>query len=116
MTGFARVRRSLPEGELILSVKSVNHRGLDMHFHLPEEFDPFENSIRAVINAYAQVRANLLKHAPGYLPAADPQKLVVEGQPTYGMAAVGKGKDTAGSQLILRALESSDPRPLWVTA
>jgi uncharacterized protein (TIGR00255 family) len=49
MTGFARVRRSLPEGELILSVKSVNHRGLDMHFHLPEEFDPFENSIRAVI-------------------------------------------------------------------
>jgi uncharacterized protein (TIGR00255 family) len=49
MTGFARVRRSLPEGELILSVKSVNHRGLDMHFHLPEEFDPFENSIRTVI-------------------------------------------------------------------
>jgi uncharacterized protein (TIGR00255 family) len=49
MTGFARVRRSVPEGELILSVKSVNHRGLDMHFHLPVEFDPFENSIRATI-------------------------------------------------------------------
>src|SRR5438270_11507222 len=49
MTGFARVRRSLPEGELILSLKSVNHRGLDMHFHLPVEFDPFENSIRAAI-------------------------------------------------------------------
>jgi uncharacterized protein (TIGR00255 family) len=49
MTGFARVRRSLPEGELVLSLKSVNHRGLDMHFHLPEEFDPFENSIRSTI-------------------------------------------------------------------
>ena len=49
MTGFARVRRSLPEGELVLSLKSVNHRGLDMHFHLPVEFDPFENSIRAAI-------------------------------------------------------------------
>src|SRR4051794_41698972 len=49
MTGFARVRRSLPEGELVLSIKSVNHRGLDMHFHLPVEFDPFENSIRATL-------------------------------------------------------------------
>ena len=49
MTGFARVRRSLPEGELVLSLKSVNHRGLDMHFHLPEEFDPFEGSVRAAI-------------------------------------------------------------------
>src|SRR5690242_11141478 len=49
MTGFARVRRSLPEGELILSLKSVNHRGLDMHFHLPEEFDAFEGTIRATI-------------------------------------------------------------------
>src|SRR5689334_15148213 len=53
MTGFARVRRSLPEGELVLSIKSVNHRGLDMHFHLPEEFDPFENSIRSVIKKNA---------------------------------------------------------------
>ena len=49
MTGFARIRRSLPEGELILSLKSVNHRGLDMHFHVPEEFDPFEGAIRAAI-------------------------------------------------------------------
>jgi uncharacterized protein (TIGR00255 family) len=49
MTGFARVRRSLPEGELVMSIKSVNHRGLDLHFHLPVEFDPFEHAIRAVI-------------------------------------------------------------------
>lgn len=49
MTGFARVRRLLPEGELILSLKSVNHRGLDLHFHLPPEFDPFENALRGAI-------------------------------------------------------------------
>jgi uncharacterized protein (TIGR00255 family) len=49
MTGFARVRRSVPEGELILSIKSVNHRGLDMHFHFPVEFDPFENAVRAAV-------------------------------------------------------------------
>lgn len=49
MTGFARVRRSLPEGELVLTVKSVNHRGLDMHFHLPPELEPFENAVRTIV-------------------------------------------------------------------
>jgi uncharacterized protein (TIGR00255 family) len=49
MTGFARVRRSVPEGELTLSVKSVNHRGLDMHFHLPPELDPYETALRVAV-------------------------------------------------------------------
>ena len=42
MTGFARVRKEIPQGELVLSLKSVNHRGLDLHFHLPNEFDALE--------------------------------------------------------------------------
>jgi len=49
MTGFARVRKSIPEGEIVVSLKSVNHRGLDLHFHLPTEMDPIENDIRSVI-------------------------------------------------------------------
>ena len=49
MTGFARVSRSTASGELTLSLKSVNHKGLDMHFHLPAEFDPFEPALRAAI-------------------------------------------------------------------
>lgn len=49
MTGFARVRKSLAEIEIILSVKSVNHRGLDIHFHMPPELDPFENAIRTTV-------------------------------------------------------------------
>ena len=49
MTGFARVRRALPEGELVVSLKSVNHRGLDLHFHMAPEFDPFENALRKLI-------------------------------------------------------------------
>jgi uncharacterized protein (TIGR00255 family) len=49
MTGFARVKRSVSEGELTLSLKSVNHRGLDLHFHLPAEFDAMENEIRTVL-------------------------------------------------------------------
>lgn len=49
MTGFARVRTTAAEGEIVLSLKSVNHRGLDMHFHMPSEFDPLESPLRAVI-------------------------------------------------------------------
>src|SRR5579864_4211428 len=49
MTGFARVKRTLAEGEVVLSLKSVNHRGLDLHFHLPPELDPLESELRAAI-------------------------------------------------------------------
>jgi len=49
MTGFARVSRSLPAGELTLSIKTVNHRGLDLHFHMPMEFDAVEPALRAAI-------------------------------------------------------------------
>ena len=49
MTGFARVSRSTPSGELTLSIKTVNHRGLDMHFHAPSDFDPVEPALRAAV-------------------------------------------------------------------
>jgi uncharacterized protein (TIGR00255 family) len=49
MTGYARIRRETAEGEVILSIKSVNHRGLDIHFHLPPEFESYEHSLRNVI-------------------------------------------------------------------
>ena len=51
MTGFARVRRTIEQGEIVLSLKSVNHRGLDLHFHLPPELDAIENDIRAVVKS-----------------------------------------------------------------
>ncbi len=49
MTGFARVRRAIEEGEIVVSLKSVNHRGLDLHFHMPPEFDAIESEVRAAI-------------------------------------------------------------------
>ena len=35
MTGYARVRRAVGDGELTVGVKAVNHRGLDLHFSKP---------------------------------------------------------------------------------
>lgn len=53
MTGFARVQKSWREGDLAVSIKSVNHRGLDMHFRMPDELDGFETALRAVIKRQA---------------------------------------------------------------
>lgn len=49
MTGFAQVRQTVDAGEVVLSVKTVNHRGLDMHLHLPPEMDAFEPALRKAI-------------------------------------------------------------------
>lgn len=51
MTGFARVRRPLGDGELVVSVKSLNHRGLDMQVHAPSAIDPFEGAIRTMVKS-----------------------------------------------------------------
>src|ERR1051326_1582091 len=51
MTGFARVRKMLDDGEVVVSLKSVNHRGLDLHFRMPPELDPIENDVRNAIKA-----------------------------------------------------------------
>jgi uncharacterized protein (TIGR00255 family) len=49
MTGFARVRKTVAEGEIVVSLKSVNHRGLDLHFHMASELDALESGVRGVI-------------------------------------------------------------------
>jgi uncharacterized protein (TIGR00255 family) len=46
MTGFARTRKTIGDIEITISLKSVNHRGLDLHFHLGSDLDPFESAIR----------------------------------------------------------------------
>ncbi len=71
--------------------------------------------IHRQIDAYAQVRPNLLKHATGF-PAAEALRAVAgAGQPAFGMAAVGEGNRTMGSRLLLAAADEADDRPLWVT-
>ncbi|WCJ59767.1 DUF1593 domain-containing protein [Fontisphaera persica] len=71
--------------------------------------------IHRQLDAYGQVRPNLLKHAPGF-PAVEALRAVTAtGQPGYGMAAVGEGKSSPGSRLLLAAADKADPRPLWVS-
>ncbi|HYV63928.1 MAG TPA: YicC/YloC family endoribonuclease [Bryobacteraceae bacterium] len=51
MTGFARAHRPLGDGELVVSVKTLNHRALDVHVHAPSVADPFENGVRALVKS-----------------------------------------------------------------
>ena len=72
-------------------------------------------TMRAIVRAYGEVRANLLKHADGWPDAAALEAVVSAGPAIYGMAAVGKGQTSAGATALLRAADRPDPRPLWVT-
>lgn len=81
--------------------------------HMRDEIHP--ESIRRMIGLYGQVRPNLLLHASGYPTAQALDAKVRAGQPGYGLTATGPGKDTEGSRAIIAALDSPDPRPLWVS-
>lgn len=72
--------------------------------------------IETLLDAYAEVQPNLARHEPGF-PTADALRAVVaSGQTGFGMAAVGLDQRTTGADLLLRAAEKPDERPLWVLA
>lgn len=72
-------------------------------------------SIHNIITAYGKIQPNLLKHEAGFPSEANLSSLVYEGLPLYGMKGVGEGKDSPGSELIIKELEAKDSRPLWVS-
>lgn len=49
MTGFAQVRGQVKELAFNLSIKSVNHRFLDLHFRLPANTDALEMNLRRML-------------------------------------------------------------------
>lgn len=71
--------------------------------------------IREIVEAYGSVRDNLALHEPGYPTKAYLLSIIKEGRNAYGMNAVGKGMDSPGSDLIIRAVDRTDARPVWVT-
>ncbi|HTV00627.1 MAG TPA: nucleoside hydrolase-like domain-containing protein [Luteitalea sp.] len=72
--------------------------------------------LKEVLGAYTQVQPLLAKHAAGFPTADALRAAIASGQPGYGMAAVGDGKASEGSAMLLKAMMRDDPRPLWVTA
>jgi uncharacterized protein (TIGR00255 family) len=80
MTGFARVRRTILGNEVVLSLKSVNHRGLDLHFYMSADLDPFENPMRnaikhSVLRGHVDIRVQLTPIEQGAATGADMEKV-----------------------------------------
>ena len=75
----------------------------------------YPQSIVNVIEGYRKVQPNLLIHQPDYPTANTLLKVVKKGAPLYGMNGVGKGKDTEGSDWIIKTLEQNDARQLWIS-
>jgi hypothetical protein len=71
--------------------------------------------IRGVVEAYGQVRSNLLLHHPDYPDARQLLDRVKSGNPRRGLTAIGEQHDTDGSRSIIAAVDRPDPRPLNVT-
>ncbi|MCX6214721.1 nucleoside hydrolase-like domain-containing protein [Spirosoma sp.] len=82
--------------------------------HLQKRVAP--ETIHRIVDAYGKVQPNLLKHEPGYPTAQALKTRIKKGLPVYGMSGVGEGKDSEGSSWIIRQLEKTDARPLWVAA
>ena len=132
MTGFARVRRVVEEGEIVVSLKSVNHRGLDLHFHLPPELDPVEHQIRGIIKSrvargHMQINVSFTRQVAGgaslnrelfelYLQAFREAagRYQISGQPDINAALRIPGMISAGAQsdlseeLVKAVLEVTD--------
>ncbi len=71
--------------------------------------------LHQIVAAYGKVRDNLELHEPGFPSEKYLQERIASGLPIGHMDAVGQGKDSPGSELLIRAADRDDPRPLWVS-
>jgi uncharacterized protein (TIGR00255 family) len=83
MTGYAQAQTAENGFSLRVSVRSVNHRFLDLHVRVPEGFEPLEPRIRQIVRE--RVRRGHLDVTVRYERA--------------GSAAVGVNQDVAASYL-----------------
>ncbi len=48
MTAFARIQKNLDEGDIVWEIRSVNHRFLELHLKMPEDFRAYETRFREI--------------------------------------------------------------------
>lgn len=100
---------------LMLYSNQIDLKGLIATTSVWKRTSVAPEAIRKVIHAYGKVQPNLLKHEAGFPTEESLLALVKQGLPKYGMLGVGEGKDSEGSELIIKVLEEKDERPLWVS-
>lgn len=100
---------------LLLYSNDIDIKGLIATTSVHQKTWIVPESIQKIISVYNKVLPNLRKHDPAYPDAQKLSMLVKKGQPGYGLNATGAGKNSAGSDWIIRELKQNDPRPLWIS-
>src|SRR5437762_10848774 len=94
MTGFAQAKGQLNNIGFTLSIKSVNHRFLDLHFRLPANTDALEMTLRRVLKeklARGHVDVALSFEQGGATPFAINKQLVAAYVQAFRAAAIEAG-------------------------
>jgi hypothetical protein len=100
---------------LLLYANELDIKGIIATTSVWKKTSTSPQSIKKIIKAYGKVQPNLIKHEAGF---PDPEQLLMkvrQGLPKYGMSGVGEGKDSEGSDWIIKILDEDDARPLWVS-
>ncbi len=100
---------------LLLYSNEIDLKGLVATTSVWKRTSVAPEAIVKIIQAYRKVQPNLLKHETGFPDAESLLRLVKKGLPKYGMLGVGDGKDSEGSDWIIKVLEEKDERPLWIS-
>jgi len=100
---------------LLLYSNQIDIEGLIATTSVHQKSRVAPESIRKIIAGYNKVQPNLLKHEAGYPTAQSLLAVVKQGIPFYGMEGVGQGKNSEGSEWIIKVLEREDSRPVWIS-
>jgi len=100
---------------LLLYSNQIEIEGLIATTSVHQKSRVAPETIRTIIGAYADVQAMLLKHEAGFPAAEVLLSLVKQGLPVYGMEGVGEGRDSEGSDWIIKVLEKEDDRPVYIS-
>ncbi|AYB33530.1 DUF1593 domain-containing protein [Chryseolinea soli] len=90
-----------------------NVEGLIATTSIHQKLTVAPESIARVLEAYKRVLLYLTIHDPGFPMTDVLMAKIKSGLPVYGMAGVGKGKDSPGSDWIVNILERPDNDPVW---
>jgi hypothetical protein len=74
-----------------------------------------KDKIEKLVRDYGKVKSNLDKHVGGFPTMEYILSVTSEHLPLFSMDGVGEGKDSPGSELLIKAADKADARPLWVS-
>ena len=69
--------------------------------------------IREIVDAYANVRPNLTKHASGWPEAEGLRERIKSGSTNRGLKHIGESHDTEGSRELIRLVDAGSQVTVW---